>query len=191
MPIPPVSTHLWGHWLLTSLALMRQHYWRWTLTASTLSTANLMQTSSHTDPTRKWKDHPRTPPRTKGLQDELALREISKLRMWRRQHCHSFTTSSPEVFPGRVSNIFCFIWIWSNLIHMVQLKNKDRYRHICPDRMKWGQKTEHGQSQRWHNFQDKILAKTISLTPQLMEKHCPVKSAESISLLIKDNLNQP
>lgn len=30
-----------------------------------LSTANLMQTSNHMDPTRKWKDHPWTPPRTR------------------------------------------------------------------------------------------------------------------------------
>lgn len=34
--MPPNSTHLWAHQLLKSLALMRQHYWRWTLTASSL-----------------------------------------------------------------------------------------------------------------------------------------------------------
>lgn len=175
--MPPNSTHLWAYQLLKSLALMRQHYWRWTLTASSLSTANLMQTSSHMDPTWKWKDHPRTPPRTKGIQVESDLREISRLGMWRRQlHCHSFITSRPEVFPGGVSNIVCLICIW--FASMVQLETSTDMDIFVLAGMKWGQKDD---ETWWHNFltdgasHDKIMTKTISLTPQLMEKCCLVK----------------
>lgn len=130
MPIPLVSTHLWGHWLLTSLVLMRQHYWRWALTASSLFPQLILckQAATWIQPGNE-----KTTRRPHHIQRGYKT-------SWPSEKCEGDNTLSLiyHISPWSVSwwgVQYCLLYL--DLITFDShgsVKNKDRYGHICPDR---------------------------------------------------------